>query len=132
MATDGKSYNTRIFSHSGCNLLSFFANTPNAKAFRAWAKTRLAEPVADAAAYEKLKAAFLECSPEMAKLIRYYEMGLSLSETGKLLDMKPGSIAYRLKRLAALGFVDYTPDPERSARGRLGHQAMQQTLALEG
>lgn len=46
MATDGKYYNTRIFSHSGCNLLSFFANTPNAKAFRAWAKTKLAEPAA--------------------------------------------------------------------------------------
>ena len=45
-ATDGKSYETRIFSHSGCNLLSFFANTPNAKAFRAWAKVRLAEPAA--------------------------------------------------------------------------------------
>lgn len=42
-ATDGKAYKTRIFSHSGCNLLSFFANTPNAKAFRAWAKTKLAE-----------------------------------------------------------------------------------------
>lgn len=34
-ATDRKSYETRIFSHSGCNLLSFFANIPNAKAFRA-------------------------------------------------------------------------------------------------
>ena len=37
MAVDGKQRETRIFSHSGCNLLSFFANTPNAKAFRAWA-----------------------------------------------------------------------------------------------
>ncbi|WP_165006195.1 BRO-N domain-containing protein [Neisseria yangbaofengii] len=35
---DGKLRETRIFSHSGCNLLSFFANTPNAKAFRAWQK----------------------------------------------------------------------------------------------
>lgn len=49
MAVDGKQRETRIFSHSGCNLLSFFANTPNAKAFRAWAKVRLAEPAAPSA-----------------------------------------------------------------------------------
>ena len=47
--TQGQGRETRIFSHSGCNLLSFFANTPNAKAFRAWAKVRLAEPAAPSA-----------------------------------------------------------------------------------
>lgn len=41
-ATDGKSYNTRIFSPSGCRLLSFFGNTQRAKDFRAWAKQVLA------------------------------------------------------------------------------------------
>lgn len=42
---------SRIFSSTGCNLLSFFANTPRAKEFRAWAKQVLAarpEPVAPA------------------------------------------------------------------------------------
>ncbi|MGK4362089.1 BRO family protein [Ectopseudomonas chengduensis] len=33
---------SRIFSSTGCNLLSFFANTPRAKEFRAWAKQVLA------------------------------------------------------------------------------------------
>ncbi|MCP1772882.1 hypothetical protein J2T38_001718 [Neisseria perflava] len=135
MAVDGKQRETRIFSFTGCNLLSFFANTPNAKAFRAWAKVKLAGPAADTAAYEKLKAAFLESSPETAKLVRYHEMGLGLSEIGKLLDMKPGSVAYRLKKLNDLGFTAYTPDPELSARGRLGYKAMmdaQQSLGLEG
>lgn len=46
LTVQGQGRKTRIFSHSGCNLLSFFANTPNAKAFRAWAKVRLAEPAA--------------------------------------------------------------------------------------
>lgn len=32
---------TRIFSATGCNLLGFFANTPRAKEFRAWAKQTL-------------------------------------------------------------------------------------------
>ncbi|WP_455020638.1 BRO family protein [Neisseria elongata] len=49
LMTQGQGRETRIFSHSGCNLLSFFANTPNAKAFRAWAKVRLAEPAAPSA-----------------------------------------------------------------------------------
>lgn len=49
LTVQGQGRKTRIFSHSGCNLLSFFANTPNAKAFRAWAKVRLAEPAAPSA-----------------------------------------------------------------------------------
>lgn len=43
MATDGKQYDTRVFSLSGCNLISFFANTPRAKEFRAWAKIQLSQ-----------------------------------------------------------------------------------------
>ena len=38
---DNKQGDVRIFSQSGCNLLSFFANTPRAKQFRAWAKQAL-------------------------------------------------------------------------------------------
>lgn len=38
MATAGGRQKVTIFSQSGCNLLSFFSNTPRAKQFRAWAK----------------------------------------------------------------------------------------------
>jgi prophage antirepressor-like protein len=38
MTVDNKNREARIFSQSGCNLLSFFANTPRAKQFRTWAK----------------------------------------------------------------------------------------------
>ena len=48
-SVDGKLRESKIFSQSGCILASFFANTPNAKAFRAWAKEKLAEPAADSA-----------------------------------------------------------------------------------
>lgn len=43
MATNPQGGNptTRIFSATGCNLLSFFANTARAKQFRAWAKQAL-------------------------------------------------------------------------------------------
>ncbi|MDO4434672.1 MAG: Bro-N domain-containing protein [Alysiella sp.] len=40
---DNKQREVRIFSLSGCNLISFFANTPRAKEFRAWAKIQLSQ-----------------------------------------------------------------------------------------
>ena len=43
ISTDGKAYDTRIFSPSGCHLLSFFASTTRAKDFRAWAKEVLVQ-----------------------------------------------------------------------------------------
>ncbi len=39
---DNKRRDVRIFSATGCHLLSFFSNTPRAKQFRAWAKAVLA------------------------------------------------------------------------------------------
>lgn len=39
---DGKPRPTRIFSSTGCIKLGFFANTPRAKEFRAWASEALA------------------------------------------------------------------------------------------
>lgn len=132
MATDGKLYNTRIFSHSGCNLLSFFANTHNAKAFRAWAKEKLAEPAADAAALEKLKAAYLATRPDMARLLRYLEMGLNQAEAAKLLGIAPSNVRQRLKQLADLGLTDYRPDPKYRNRHALASANGQQSLGLEG
>ena len=69
LMTQGQGRETRIFSHSGCNLLSFFANTPNAKAFRAWAKVRLAEPSAPSAGGR--------LSAEQAVVLRGMAAGLS-------------------------------------------------------
>ncbi|WP_415034919.1 BRO family protein [Azonexus sp.] len=50
-ARDGRPRPTRIFSATGCIKLGFFANTPRAKDFRAWAsKTLAGQPVAVVAA----------------------------------------------------------------------------------
>ncbi|WP_455942802.1 BRO family protein [Neisseria sp.] len=132
MATQGQSRELRIFSHSGCNLLSFFANTPNAKAFRAWAKEKLAEPAADAAALEKLKAAYLATRPDMARLLRYLEMGLNQAEAAKLLGIAPSNVRSRLKQLADLGLAEYRPDPKYRNRHALASANGQQSLGLEG
>nr|BBJ05158.1 hypothetical protein YBY_30070 [Marinobacter nauticus] len=46
LATPGGVQRVTIFSSNGCHLLSFFANTPRAKEFRAWAKQVLSEQAA--------------------------------------------------------------------------------------
>ncbi|MDO4693045.1 MAG: Rha family transcriptional regulator [Eikenella sp.] len=90
----------------------------------------------DTALLQKYKAAFIQAAPLEARLIAYYEKGLTLSEIGKLLDLAPGSVAHRLKKLAGLQLVAYTPDPVLSARGKRGRAQMlakraQQALPLE-
>ncbi|MDO4434576.1 MAG: BRO family protein [Alysiella sp.] len=146
MAIDGKLRETRIFSHSGCNLVSFFANTPNAKAFRAWAKEKLVEHIASGylqpnELIEELQDEYCRARPDMLKLLVYYNKGLTHQEMGKLLDLSPDSIRYRLKTLSRLGLVDYAPAERYIRAGKLGNAAMrqkqalpdvQQSLALEG
>ena len=143
-AVDGKIRDHRIFSHSGCNLLSFFANTPNAKAFRAWAKEKLAEPAADMLQVdrdtlqyafdraERLEEAYLAVCPDMARLLRYLEMGLNQAEAAKLLGIAPSNVRRRLKQLADLGLADYRPDPKYRNRHALAAANGQQSLGLEG
>lgn len=144
LMTQGQNRETRIFSHSGCNLLSFFANTPNAKAFRAWAKEKLAEPAADMLQVDRdtlqyafdraqrLEAAYLAVCPDMARLLRYLEMGLNQAEAAKLLGIAPSNVRRRLKQLADLGLADYRPDPKYRNRHALAAANGQQSLGLEG
>lgn len=68
LMVQGQGRKTRIFSHSGCNLLSFFANTPNAKAFRAWAKDKLTETAAPKTAG----------TPELAADMRLLAQGMAV------------------------------------------------------
>ncbi|STZ76355.1 BRO-N domain-containing protein [Bergeriella denitrificans] len=141
MAVDGKQRETRIFSHSGCNLLSFFANTPNAKAFRAWAKTKLAEPDGFVAVDREtlrfnmervglLEEAYLKANPEAAKLVRYHNMGLDWDEKARLMGVSKDALRHRLKELDRLGIVAYAPDPKFARAGRLGCAARQQKRAM--
>lgn len=142
MAVDGKQRETRIFSHSGCNLLSFFANTPNAKAFRAWAKTKLTEPAADMLEVDReqlqwmhdraelLQEAYLKAHPDMVRLMRYQQMDLDLEEKARLMGISKEAVRHRLKELDRLGIIDYRPDPRFSRAGKLGCQARIQKRAL--
>lgn len=140
MTVDKKQRDVRVFSKSGCMKLGFFASTKAAKEFRTWAARTLAGGSAEQGLVAKYKAAFLQAAPQEAKLIDYYGKGLTMTEIGKLLDLAPGSVAHRLKKLADLDLVDYRPDPVLSARGKRGRakllaqraQQSQQSLPLEG
>lgn len=74
---------------------------------------------------EALEDAYFQAAPEMLCLMRYRNMGLTLTEIGKLLDLNPGAVSYRLKKLNDLGFVQYQPNPQ------IGRNAAQQSLSLE-
>lgn len=54
---------------------------------------------------EELQDEYCRRMPEMAALLRYRAMGLSHREIGKLLDMPRRSVARRVQRLTALGFI---------------------------
>ncbi len=76
---------------------------------------------------DALEDAYFQAVPEMLNLVRYRHMGLTLTEMGKLLDINPGAVAYRLKKLNELGFVQYQPNPN------IGKTSIsQQSLELEG
>lgn len=85
-----------------------------------------AKALPDAMLYriDALEDAYFQAAPEMLALLRYRSMGLNLTEIGKLLDMNPGAVSYRLKKLNDLGFLEYVPKPKMVAQ--------QQSLGLEG
>lgn len=85
-----------------------------------------AKALPDAVLYriDALEDAYFQAAPEMLALLRYRSMGLNLTEIGKLLDINPGAVSYRLKKLNDLGFLEYVPKPKMVAQ--------QQSLGLEG
>lgn len=133
MATDGKAYNTRIFSHTGCNLLSFFANTPNAKQFRKWAARVLAGEIqpqssqlADLAAQNSmLKAALLKHHPEYRAIKVMYDGGLESWQIGMAVGLSRHSIRRKVTEMRKLGLL-------AQVKPRSLPAPAQQSLALEG
>lgn len=84
-----------------------------------------------APASDRLKAAYLSARPDMARLLRYTEMGLNQAEAAKLLGIAPSNVRSRLKRLADLGLTEYRPDPKYRNRHALAAAHGQQSLGLE-
>ena len=132
-AVDGKQRETRIFSHTGCNLLSFFANTPNAKQFRKWAARVLAGEIqpqssqlADLAAQNSmLKAALLKQHPEYRAIKVMYDGGLESWQIGMAVGLSRHSIRRKVTEMRKLGLL-------AQVKPRSLPAPAQQSLALEG
>ena len=132
-AVDGKQRETRIFSHTGCNLLSFFANTPNAKQFRKWAARVLAGEIqpqssqlADLAAQNSmLKAALLKHHPEYRAIKVMYDGGLESWQIGMAVGLSRHSIRRKVTEMRKLGLL-------AQVKPRSLPVPAQQSLALEG
>ncbi|MCL1939560.1 MAG: Bro-N domain-containing protein [Desulfovibrionaceae bacterium] len=124
-ATDGKAYDTRLFTEEGVYILSMLARTNEAKKFRARvalllrrlrgeAMARAVELAREAALEQGRQTGRKEAlatrrrdSPAYRALIRralrYRGLGLELREIGKLMDCSHQKIFYMLKDAALLG-----------------------------
>ncbi|MDR0673332.1 MAG: hypothetical protein LBF93_06680 [Zoogloeaceae bacterium] len=128
----------RIFSASGCILLSFFAQTKRAAAFRAWSKQHLAAHLesrpaltADeipaitrkyAAERDAARQALLLARPDWAKAIRYREMGLTYAETARLLALSESQVDKRYRAIRAAGLPLAAPAVKLAGAALLAHQ----------
>ena len=55
------------------------------------------------------------------KIARYFDLGLSQVEIGKLIGVKADAVRANLTKMAQCGLVNYTTNPKLSAAGLNGH-----------
>lgn len=160
LPTAGGMQEVRIFSLRGAHLLGMFARTARAAEFRRWvldvlddqaappAGPALPPPVATAtvlATFERVVAErdalrsmlaerVLKEKPRLRKVMYYYAIqGLTHQERAVLMGWKTTNEWFKdLKELAALGLVDYQPNPDYAARGRKMQADYRQRLEQEG
>ncbi|MDR0339923.1 MAG: Bro-N domain-containing protein [Desulfovibrio sp.] len=119
--TDGKEYETRLFTEEGVYILSMLARTNEAKKFRARvalllrrlrqeAMRRQLEETRQAAleqGRQEALAARQRLTPtrraRMRRALRYRNMGLTCRETGKLMECSHQMVFYLLKDAGLLG-----------------------------
>lgn len=85
----------RVFSATGCNLLSFFSSTPRAKEFRAWAKAVLTGQAAVSPAptsvegrLDRLEQATVKLAGHMAQLVEVsYQQAQKLDVTARYIGL---------------------------------------------
>ncbi len=112
--TDGKSYNTRIFSEEGLYLICMFARTEKAKEFRRrvakflrWYRRRqleLAIEVGKKEAREALASMSKFQREIQDKVLKYRQMGLKIKEIAKLLDVSTDTVSRTCKILRQAGW----------------------------
>ncbi len=109
LMTPGGMQETRIFSRTGCNLISFFASTKRAKAFRLWAKRTLVEANKPRQATVQLlaqtQAELLRHAPLWRDIKHYKTLGLNHGEIGKLVNRTNDTVRHHVRRMEACGIL---------------------------
>lgn len=108
-AVDGKAREMRVFNEEGVYLLTMLARTDKAREFRARLAKMLREMRAQRLAMARSEGrkegvrALLTLTPAQSSIahqaMRYYSMGLSTVEIGKLLDVSGDQVRRTLKKL---------------------------------
>lgn len=112
-STDGKAYETRLFTEEGVYILSMLARTNEAKKFRARVALLLRrlrqEAIKRATEYTRLITASraLALTPQtktnMLKALRYRERGFTYREICKVMGLHQRAVGYLLKTARELG-----------------------------
>ena len=108
-AVDGKAREMRVFNEEGVYLLTMLARTPKAREFRSRLAKMLREMRAQRLEQAKREGrkegirALLTLTPAQSSIahqaMRYWSMGLTTMEIGKLLDVSADQIRRTLKKL---------------------------------
>lgn len=97
LMAQGQMRDTRIFSATGCHLLGFFAATPRAKAFRAWAKQTLSGAPASAPAASGPALPGLKMNRHKERLVlEMFVAGHRIAEIGKALGISRSTASLAL------------------------------------
>lgn len=118
LIVQGQRRSTRIFSDTGCQLLGFFASTPKAKDFRAWAKKVLAAHAPDAQRMALLEQALLQARPQWGQLMRFRAMGLNGRQIALLLGVGHSTQEKMVRSIRASALGHLLPATARPPVGR--------------
>jgi len=92
----GQAREVLVFSATGCHLLSFFSNTPRAKAFRAWAKEALVQgPAAQVIPAPTPRRAKINRTVER-QVMELFVAGHGQREIARLLRISPATVSLLL------------------------------------
>jgi len=112
-STDGKMYETRIYSEEGVMIITMRSNQPVARDLRRWfvqiikahRHNMLEAPGQIMALKRQMDKALLKLRPDWKKIIRYKGYGLSNREIGKLMDMHPRTVRREMRAMEDCGLL---------------------------
>ena len=77
---------------------------------------------------QRMKEALLSANPMWRSIARYFEMGLTQKEIGRLVNRNVSTVRKHLDKMAACGIIQRTINPLLSAAGKRGNQKRLQMM----